>query len=128
MIDVKELRIGAHVEFNKERVKILGIEVADDEDVPVIIKTSLASVEPDEIEPIPLTADLLQEIGFVCIEQRGSISVWERGNIHICILGERIAARIENGKNSPSISSIRYLHELEAFVYLTTKQELIKEE
>jgi len=128
MIDIHEMCIGAHVEFNGKRAEILGIDVDDDEYAPIIVKTSLASVEPDEIDPIPITAELLQELGFECIERRGLVSIWQRGDISIYFVGKRIGMKLKTIKNDLNIASFRYLHELEAFVYLTTKAELIKED
>ncbi len=131
MIDVKELRIGSHIMHKGKRFRIeiiygelVGINVGNDE------KTgkSVAGIPTDEFDPIPLTAELLQEIGFERLLQSGSMSSWARDDIYISIVGECVSARIVNDKNDLYISSIRYLHELEVFVYLTTKQGLIKED
>ncbi len=128
MIDVKELRIGAHVSLRGERVTIFQTIYTGLVEVIRPNKEFEVCTTTDELDPIPLTAELLQEIGFERLAQLGSMSTWARDDIYISIVGERVAARIVNDKNDLSISSIRYLHELEAFVYLTTKQELIKED
>ncbi len=131
MIDVKELRIGAHVMHEGKRFRVeviygelVGINVGNDEKNG----KSVAGIPTDELDPIPLTAELLQELGFEKMVQRVRVSAWMRDNMDINIIGERIAAKIRDAGNSLSIFSVRYLHELEAFVYLTTKQELIKED
>ncbi len=140
MIDVKELRIGSHILAGGVRARVIDIhkKCLSSKDYPYQI--FVEGVSPDDgekkvvgglsdnLEPIPLTAELLQEIGFERLAQLGSMSTWARDDIYISIVGERVAARIVNDKNDLSIPSIRYLHELEAFVYLTTKQELIKED
>lgn len=140
MIDVKELRIGSHILAGGVRARVIDIhkKCLGTENFPYQVFVEGFSPDDgekkvvgglsDNLEPIPLTAELLQELGFERLAQLGSMSAWARDDIYISIAGERVAARIVNNKNDLSIPSIRYLHELEAFAYLTTKQELIKED
>ncbi len=137
MIDVKELRIGAHYYNTSYTKPVIGriTSIYDKDRVSLCYDMPL---DPDsdpyegamlhDLDPIPLTAELLQELGFERLAQSGSMSSWARDDIYISIVGECVSARIVNDKNDLYISSIRYLHELEVFVYLTTKQGLIKED
>ena len=64
MIDPKELRIGAHISINGERVSVE--QIASDY-IGLKHKEGDYSGYPpdrDRIEPIPITAELLHQIGF----------------------------------------------------------------
>lgn len=133
MIDIKELRIGSHY-YNtiyvkpvigrvtsisgKDRVSLFYDMPYDPENDPY------EGAMVHDLEPIPLTAGLLEELGFECLEQRDSVSVWSRSGIHIEKWGEQTAIKL----SSVLGLTIRCLHELEDFVYLATKTELIKED
>ena len=128
MIDPKELRIGAHISVNNERVVV--DEITNNSLVAYITPDgNWEACSPDEdwVEPIPITKQLLTELGFLKMEEHGSVSVWMRRDIRIDFYGERITAKVGNDYNKCSICPICYLHELESFLYLTTKTELIKE-
>jgi len=117
MIDIKQLRVGAHINYKGGRVKISTIGFAqftydNQREVGLIA----------DIDPIPITAELLQELGFesyhYCWVKKPNgnpikVEDNEDGTWGVSVIGANI--------------TVRYLHELEAFVYLTTKQELIKE-
>ncbi len=140
MIDIKELRIGSHILAGGVRARVIDIhkKCLETENFPYQVFVEGFSPDDGEkkvvggmsenLDPIPLTAELLQELGFETLAQSGSMSSWARDDIYISIVGECVSARIVNDKNDLYISSIRYLHELEVFVYLTTKQGLIKED
>lgn len=117
-IDIKELRIGSHVNFNGTRVEIQSIDVCDDEYAPIIIKTQIASVDPDEIAPIPITPELLTELGF---EYKDKIywDNWFKGGFDI--------ERDKDSKYFDYSSELRleYLHELETLYYMIYGVELI---
>ena len=130
MIDPKELRIGAHISVTNERVVV--DEITNNSLVAYITPDgNWEACSPDEdwIEPIPITDELLTELGFLKMEEHGSVSVWLRRNIRIDFYDTRIVAMVGNENDYTdrcTISPIHYLHELEAFLYLTTKTELIK--
>lgn len=140
MIDVKELRVGAHVCFNAKRVKILGIDVANDKDVPIIINTSAASVEPAEVNPIPLTIELLQEIGFHPYPElaRKSYDYYakELDGFRIIVAtgyttydNREWTAFVENWDyDAIAWDDVDYLHNLENLVYNCIKKEVIDKE
>lgn len=67
-IDPKELRIGSHVEYNDERCIVVGIA-----DLGSALRSGVAlrcddgvilNVDPNLIIPIPITPELLTELGF----------------------------------------------------------------
>lgn len=135
MIDPKELRVGAHVDCKGSRYEVSGI-IGDI--VALIVKRhplkgcEIEYFPSDYISPIPLTPELLTEIGFELIKDHGGVLEYKHEAITIQFWGERIGLRIlvgaeeERSKRGMAVFSIRYLHELEAFVYLATKTELIK--
>lgn len=59
-VDVKQLRIGSHLLVNGERERVRGL----DEDNGLIIRFPAEYVMANEVEPIPITSDLLKELGF----------------------------------------------------------------
>lgn len=133
MIDPKELYIGSHVLYNGKRMVVCCISGA-------VYGADISLIEPKEIvvhkdvwacniEPIPITAELLEELGFELRED-----YWRKifnPNQWIYIRKDDdedyYNARIHSDINVNTSFRCKYLHELEAFLYLTTKTELIKE-
>ena len=60
MIDIKTLRVGSHILVNGKRERVRGL----DEDNGLIIRFPAEYVNANEVEPIPITPDLLKELGF----------------------------------------------------------------
>lgn len=139
MIDIKSLRIGSHVSFGGERVKVIGIGSSG----LIEFKNTdgdLFRVLVDDVEPIAITAELLKELGFKTKNQKYNTKCWRRTEIP------------QEGRRLPSIEFItfwlyrngyckihyrmdfmninvivcRYLHEAETFLALHGV-ELIKE-
>lgn len=136
MIDVKELRIGSHVSVGGVRKRIDHIGINGELGEIYIFNPEWTkerqSKERSEhtwfctqIEPIPLTAELLEEIGFELTGDWGEYKVYTKKNITVRIVGERIYAKV--APNLGALIDIKYLHELESFVYMTLGKELIEE-
>lgn len=150
MINPKELRVGAHVDcrgFYREVCGILGDRIA------LIVKRhplkgcETASFASDFISPIPITEELLTELGFEkkmlpTFPPRPYYIDAESAKLKaegVKLVEPRIAisyAKVEFPfwyvevhceDMSDNRMAVRYLHELEQFLYLTTKTELIKE-
>lgn len=147
MIDIKSLRIGSHILVDGKRERVLGL----DEDNGLIIRFPAEYVNANEVEPISITPDLLNELGF---EERrteylyGAPDVWyidsesaqlEKKNnlvvptITVSSLGKAgysdwwVIKVITGDKPMRSGNcTVRYLHEAEAFLALHGV-ELIKE-
>lgn len=60
-LDIRELRIKNHVMYNGERCRV---EHLDDRCVGFDDSVKFTFVEPNEIDPIPLTPELVEELGF----------------------------------------------------------------
>lgn len=119
MIDIKTLHIGSHVCVGGKRVRICGIT-----------KRKIgyhATGKPcehlryarlDEIEPIPITPELLKELGFAYRDN----SYWERW-----FIGDFTIERKEHSPYFDYDDNIRleYLHELENLYYMIYNKELI---
>lgn len=119
MIDIRELRIGSTVLYNGERVKVQRIE-GDDVIDAIICERGWIPIK--DLDPIPITEKLLKELGFVEHGQCMGYPFWRKDRIE--------AQRLHDAKwrvdfNNGEYVVVKYLHEAEAFVYLTTKQELI---
>ena len=146
-VDVKTLRVGSHILVNGKRERIRGL----DEDNGLIVRFPAEYVNANEVEPIPITPDLLKELGFE--EKRteylyGAPDVWyidsesaqlEKKNnlvvptITVFSLGKAgypdwwVIKVITGEKPMRSDScTVRHLHEAEAFLVLHNI-ELIKE-
>ncbi len=135
-VDVKTLTIGSHILVNGKRERVRGL----DEDNGLIIRFPAEYVNANEVEPIPLTPALLEELGFKTKNQKYNTKCWRRTEIP------------QEGRRLPSIEFItfwlyrngyckihyrmdfmdinvivcHYLHEAEAFLALHGV-ELIKE-
>lgn len=139
MIDIRELRIGSSVLLCGNRVKVTELsqeQIAVGNYVEREGSKFPIGYTSDQIDPIPITEELLRELGFegaTTPEEGwyyGIEKVFEREfdspieeDYHIFL------AQHEGGLYQLQVlgvlAFVRNLHELEAFVYLTTKQELI---
>ena len=146
MIDPKELRIGSHYYNGSYNEPIIGrvlsingsINNPDDMSVGLIYDMPLDNdSDPYEaamlpyLEPIPITEELLTELGFVNTSSTRRI-VYTKGCeydglwVEVRNLKDQWEVFVSNNDWDGRMA-VRYLHELEAFLYLTTKTELIKE-
>lgn len=120
-VDVKTLRIGSHVLAGGKRIRICGITKRK-VGYHLMGKPCerLTYVRDCEVEPIPITPDLLAELGF----QYRDNTYWERW-----FLGGFDIERKEGSSYFDYNSEIRleYLHELEDLYYLIYGVELINE-
>lgn len=125
MILERELHIGAHVLFNGNREEVRSISI------PWVELYGIADfLHSDELEPIPLTSELLVELGFK--KQEGGL-IWSRIYDKNCYVS---FSPFEDNCWSLSITPKDYrkritafvnnLHEAEAFVRLTLKRELLR--
>lgn len=144
MIDPKTLRIGSHVMVNGVRARVILIdEPKDKHEMPsctlLRFKTLIdrewrdcgCPADSDKVKPIPITAELLTELGFEKSEDNIRRKIFTPNQwIYICRDNDKdyYNARIHSDINMNTSFRCKYLHELEAFLYLTTKTELIKEE
>lgn len=124
MIDIKTLRIGSHVLVNGKRERVRGL----DEDNGLIIRFPAEYVNANEVEPIPITAELLVELGFR--KEDGFMRLWSKDNngnfSYIEFSTVRDKWRLYKSGTDGSNTVVRYLHEAEAFLALHGV-ELIKE-
>lgn len=127
MIDINTLHIGSHILYNGKRERVRGL----DEDNGLIIRFPAEYVLANEVESIPITEELLKELGFVNTSSTRRI-VYTKGCeydglwVEVRNLKDRWEVFVSNNDWDGRIV-VRYLHELEQFLYLTTKTELIKE-
>lgn len=131
MIDIKELHIGSHVRIGGKICRIAAIDALNGQiGIDAYTMDAKGVKHPfgykiEDVEPIPITEELLTELGFECIA-RYNESWWQRGNKRIKIKGNYVEVEVYQGFYDATWRCV-YLHELEAFLYLTTKTELIKE-
>lgn len=142
-IDPKELRIGSHY-YNDGYVKpVIGritsingrIYRPDDMTVGLIYDMPLdEDSDPYEstmainLEPIPITEDLLKELGFKPYDTCWRKDLDDEQYVVVKIRNEYNTARVKTkGICAYNIFHFKYLHELESFVYMTTQQELIND-
>lgn len=114
-VDVKTLTIGSHILVNGKRERVRGL----DEDNGLIIRFPAEYVMASDVEPIPLTSEFLEELGF---EKMKAIfwQAWQKNGLYL-------AKRNKSSYWEYEGIRIQYLHELEALYYLIYEQELIKE-
>lgn len=138
MIDAKELRIGSHISVRGVRCRIESIQ-GDGSLVGYITpQDDWEATDPtnDWIEPIPITEELLTDIGFKkCLYGEDFVVLEKLFGDYICDIGIQkdrpICTGLKNYKRDESLFgySMRtpYLHILENFIYLMLHKELIKE-
>lgn len=125
-MDIRELHIGNHVLLDGERVEIDELSVGGQ--VGCITSDDWVGVDVSRLSPIPITEELLKELGFEKSETKQYdwykhiddfsifIKIFKRG---------RCRAEVYSEFSHLGNMVCYWLHELETFVYLTTKQELI---
>ncbi len=135
-VDIKQLRIGSHVEVNGVRARVetfrnVRLSICD---APHAIFTSIVDGEKrecgcfldgDAVNPIPITPELLVELGFELTGDWGEYKIYSKKNVAVRLVGERVYVKVE--PNLGALYDIKYLHELENFIYLTLGKELIEE-
>lgn len=140
MIDVKELRVGNHVDVRindviyRQGTRICRIN--DNNEVCYeVVNDGLHSAYAIHLQPIPLTADLLTEIGFRYHEyDNGKLWEMEFDDLyhgHFCLEYDEDSSRYNltmfNMKEIEIYAHCKYLHELENWVYMVYGKELIEE-
>lgn len=123
-VNVKQLRIGSHILVNGKRERVRGL----DEDNGLIIRFPAEYVNANDVEPIPITAELLVELGFR--KEDGFMRLWSKGdNGHFSYIefsAIRDKWRLYPSGTDGSQTVVRYLHEAELFLVLHNI-ELVKD-
>lgn len=134
MINYKELRIGSHVLANGVKAQVIRIDAPKEHDIPKAVILGFKAIVDGEVryagcldgkgvEPIPITEELLSELGFDCIERLGDCSLWAKGKVFIKHIGERYMINVDDWL----VATFDSLHELENLYYHHFKKELIEE-
>ena len=143
MIDARELHIGAHILVSGVRAKVVEINrmQLNNPDFPYrVFVEGINShgdkqvvggyVHDEKIEPIPINPSLLEELGF---EHGADEREWHKYigetwlGIHLFLDRERMRVNVCDDSADYGNVIVRYLHELENFVYMALKRELIEE-
>lgn len=115
-VDVKTLRIGSHVQHHGKRKMVHSMGGDTVYLLPSIVSSVVHVAKTDEIELIPITPDLLKELGFKCTD-KGRVQSWWLDFFCLDHL---------SGKDYYNFGAIhlKYLHELESLYYLACGVEL----
>lgn len=123
-IDPKELRIGSHVEYMGERWEVAYIAPKNKVLYYALFQKNrpLLEVFPLEVNPIPLTPELLTELGF---EYREStyFKHWFKGGFDL----EREIDKDTKYFDYDDEIRLEYLHELENLYNMIYTDELIND-
>lgn len=143
MIQVQGLCIGNWV-YDGERTQFpMWVQAIGDDYVYLNFEGSEADpweTTPEELEGIPLTEELLEKMGFKKSHAEGAkfhslfFKVNDKKHLHLSIRLDKQRADISEvtQKNFPEaevklrshIENMSFLHELQNFIFLTTKQQL----
>lgn len=124
MIDIRELNIGNSVLFNGKRVKVEGVVIQNG-----IVFFENDNAYADTLDPIPITEELLTELGFSDAHENTTTYIKKIGEHFIYLIkinGEEtydLSIIHNNGIRNVTIE-VKYLHELEQFTFMTCKTEL----
>lgn len=113
-IDVKTLRIGSHILVDGKRERVRGL----DEDNGLIVRFPAEYVLASEVEPIPISPELLKELGLNVISP-GCFEHWFLGNFDLTHNTDSCYWDYEGDIR------VEFLHELEDLYYLKYGVELI---
>lgn len=132
MVDYKELRISSHLCVDGciceiSEVSSKGFTIRFDETPPLVFPSGNT-----DIQPIPITEELLQEMGFEHLWEKDSW-YWRKNfdddqYVIIVMYDEYVRVKTHAKGECPyNIFKCKYLHELETYIYLTLHEELIKD-
>lgn len=131
-VDIKMLRIGSHVQHHGKRKMVFSMGGDTVYLLPSIVSSVAHVAKTDEIHPIPITPDLLKELGFEdCEKKRWHTEDWEKrwGDCQYLSFTKlyRGEWRVHyfDGAKDRGQTVVRYLHEAEVFLALHNV-ELIK--
>lgn len=154
MIDPKELHIGSHVKYQDKIYRVFAIDERKQQVELCVYATNTNRISKslicgiESINPIPITEELLTELGFekevydrytnpksrfidketARRKAKGIVLIVPRITIQYINVTNPFWSVFVYGENmKDNKMAVRYLHELESFLYLTTKTELIKE-
>lgn len=116
MIDIRTLRIGSHVLVDGKRERVRGL----DEGNGLIVRFPAEYVSACEVEPIPITSALLEELGFEC-KDHGYFEHWWKGGFDFTHKPDSPYWTHDGGID------VEFLHELETLHNLIYGVELITE-
>lgn len=118
-VDIKQLRIGSHVEYEGKRVRIKGltpgclfdctIETTDKFGLPTLY---VLEDGIKDLRPIPITPELLKELGFEKVETFGLIDTWLKDDMSFGFTGKGIDFHFKHDGAMP----VKYLHQAEAML------------
>lgn len=143
MIDIHDLCVGNWV-YDGECVQFpMWVQTIGEDYVYLDFEgneSDLWESTPEELQGIPLTEELLEKMGFKKSHAEGAkfhslfFKVNDKKHLHLSIRLDKQRADISEitQKNFPEaevkllshIENMRFLHELQNFLYLTTKQQL----
>lgn len=143
MIDVRDLTIGCYV-YDGDRTKFPMYVQAIGEDYVYLNfegnEGDVFETTPEELQGIPLTEELLEKMGFKESYAEGVkfhslfFKANDKKHLHLSIRLDKQRADISEvtQKNFPNaevrlcshIVDMKFLHELQNFAFLTTKQQL----
>lgn len=133
-MDIRELRINSSVLYEGERVKIDQISQFGNIG---LIDVNHTLVSPKDLSPIPITEELLKELGLIDAispsemyvlkinDEKYDIWLVKNKNDWAIATKPKDQSMFANIFGETAYCKVDYLHELETFVYLTTKKELI---
>lgn len=131
-VDIKQLRIGSHISINGERVEVESLQGGDMVGY-ITPDNDWFATESWRFEPIPITPEMLKELGFEdCEKKRWHTEDWEKrwGDCQYLSFTKlyRGEWRVHyfDGAKDRGQTVVRYLHEAELFLGLHNT-ELIKE-
>lgn len=131
-IDPKELRIGSHVEYDGRRCIVVGLaDIGSAPKSDIALKCEdevMLNADINSINPIPITEELLSELGF----EKAPFKSYRRDlgesepfmHFH-CIADGCWRMDVSDDTRNYGNIVCEYLHQAEAFLSLTTKNELI---
>jgi hypothetical protein len=127
MIKANELRVGNWIQRRGKPIQIISIQTIGTKGY-IITATyqGLGSEyisDDDQLQPIPLTRELLEEAGFEKVNNGIGLRVLE-GYVYISSLFTGFPLTLDIDGNRMPLREIKYLHQLHNLYFSLTNQEL----
>lgn len=130
MIKANELRIGNYVQYNPDAVdkgtEIIPLQItAIDEEAGFILNDGFSNVYAEnEVEPIPLSSELLEQCGFYN-QKYEEWSAFAFKDTPICTHYDGVEWIFKYGYDSDlSFAACEYLHQVQNLIFVLTGEEL----
>lgn len=131
-MEAKELRVGNYVKYNGHYLTVIGIspplpiqtEKFNEKWLIELLDNGYITATIEEIEPVELTAEIIEKFGMVNRGRGHSIPLIKGNVLSLNLLSKSAIMNIHGPFGLVTPKHIKYLHQLQNIYFLLTDKEL----